>query len=108
VNLLSGSPLEALKDFDPQVLESWRKLQDLTFAEGALSTKTKLLIALSIDVEHGALQGALALGGRAIQMGATKDEIVEALRVAYSIGGNRALFTSGLVLQKLFSPKTTL
>jgi alkylhydroperoxidase/carboxymuconolactone decarboxylase family protein YurZ len=35
-------------------------------------------------------------------MGATKEEIVEALRVAYQIGGNRALFTSAQVLQALF------
>jgi DNA-binding transcriptional ArsR family regulator len=30
------------------------------------------------------------------------EEIVEALRVAYYVGGNRALFTSAMVLQNLF------
>jgi alkylhydroperoxidase/carboxymuconolactone decarboxylase family protein YurZ len=106
--MLSVNPLDVLKEFDPQMLENWKKLQDMTFEAGALTTKTKLLIALSIDVENGAMQGALALGGRALKIGATKDEVVEALRVACSIGGNRALFTSALVLQKLFSPKMTL
>ena len=43
-----------------------------------------------------------AIGRRAIKKGATKEEIVEALRVAYSIGGNEALFKSALVLQALF------
>jgi alkylhydroperoxidase/carboxymuconolactone decarboxylase family protein YurZ len=37
-----------------------------------------------------------------MKLGATKDEIVEALRVAYYVGGNRALFTSAQVLQNLF------
>ena len=106
--MLSVNPLDVLKEFDPQMLENWKKLQDMTFEAGALTTKTKLLIALSIDVENGAMQGALALGGRALKIGATKDEVVEALRVACSIGGNRALFPSALVLQKLFSPKMTL
>ncbi len=99
---MSGNPLDIFKEFDPKVLESWKNLQELTFAEGVLNAKTKLLIAMAIDVENGAMQGAIAIGKRAIKMGAKKEEIVEALRVAYSIGGNKAMFTSALVLQVLF------
>ena len=99
---MSRNPLEIFKEFDPRILEYWKNLQELTFVEGALSAKTKLLIAMAIDVENGAMQGAVAIGNRAIKMGASKEEIVEALRVAYSIGGNRAMFTSALVLQALF------
>jgi alkylhydroperoxidase/carboxymuconolactone decarboxylase family protein YurZ len=99
---LSGNPLDIFKEFDPEVLESWRDLQELTFSPGALDSKTKLLIAMAIDVEHGAMQGAIAIGKRALKAGATKEEIVETLRVAYNIGGNRAIFTSALVLQSLF------
>jgi alkylhydroperoxidase/carboxymuconolactone decarboxylase family protein YurZ len=105
--LVSTDPLEACREFDPKVIKFWKNLQDLTFSEGALSSKFKLLIAMAIDVEHGALQGAIALGRRAIKLGATKEEIIEALRVAYHIGGNRALFTSALVLQSLFKQETT-
>jgi alkylhydroperoxidase/carboxymuconolactone decarboxylase family protein YurZ len=99
---MSGNPLEIFKELDPKILESWKNLQELTFAEGSLSAKNKLLIAMAIDIEHGAMQGAIAIGRRAIKSGATKEEIIEALRVSYSIGGNRALFTSALVLQTLF------
>ena len=99
---MSGNPLDIYREFDPKVIESFQNLQDLAFSEGALSQKFKLLIAIAIDVEHGALQGATALGRRTIKLGATKEEIVEALRVAYYVGGNRALFTSVLVLQNLF------
>lgn len=96
------NPLEVYMKFDPKVIESFENLQNLAFSEGALSQKVKLLIAMAIDAEHGALQGATALGQRAIKFGAKKEEIVEALRVAYYVGGNRALFTSALVLQDLF------
>ena len=99
---MSGNPLDIYKEFDPKVIDCWKSLKALTFSEGALSPKFKLLIAMSIDVEHGAMQGAIALGKRAMKLGATKEEIVEALRVAYQIGGNRAIFTSALVLQTLF------
>jgi len=99
---MSGNPLDVFKEFDPKILETWKNLQELTFAPGALNPKTKLIIALSIDVELGSVEGATALGRQALKAGATKEEIVEAMRVAYSIGGNSALFTSAAVLQALF------
>ena len=99
---MSSNPIDAYKEFDPKLIEHYEKLQSLSYSEGALSAKFKLLIALAIDVEHGSLQGAIAIGHRAMKMGATKEEIVEALRIAYQIGGNRALFTSAQVLRALF------
>jgi alkylhydroperoxidase/carboxymuconolactone decarboxylase family protein YurZ len=99
---MSGNPLDSYKQFDPKLIELWNKTQALTYSEGALSPKFKLLIATAIDVENGAVQGAVALGKRALKMGASKEEIVEALRVACSIGGNQALFTAAIVLQTLF------
>lgn len=103
---MSGNPLDIYKEFDPKVLECSKNLQELTYSEGALNQKTKLLIAMAIDTENGVMQGAVALGKRALKQGATKEEIVEALRVAYSIGGNRALYTSALVLQGLFKQES--
>jgi alkylhydroperoxidase/carboxymuconolactone decarboxylase family protein YurZ len=99
---MSSNPLDIYKEFDPKVVESFQNLQALALSEGALSQKFKLLIAMAIDVTHGAAQGATALGQRAIKLGATKEEIVETLRVNYYVGGDRALFTSALVLQSLF------
>ena len=99
---MSSNPLDKYREFDPKLIEHYEKLQSLSYSEGALSAKFKLLIALAIDVEHGSLQGAIAIGQRALKLGATKEEIIEALRIAYQIGGNRALFTSAQVLQALF------
>jgi AhpD family alkylhydroperoxidase len=99
---MSSNPLDKYREFDPKLIEQYEKLQDISYSEGALSAKFKVLIALAIDVENGAVQGAIAVGSRALKMGATQEEIVEALRVAYQIGGNKALFTSAQVLQALF------
>ena len=84
------------------MIESFNFLQDLVLCEGALPQKYKVLMAMAIDVEQSALQGATALGRRALKLGATKEEIIETLGVAYYVGGNRALFTSSQVLQNLF------
>jgi alkylhydroperoxidase/carboxymuconolactone decarboxylase family protein YurZ len=99
---MSSHPLDEYKEFDPKLIEQYEKLADLTYSDGALSAKFKLLIALAIDVENGSLQGAIVIGHRAIKMGATKEEIIEALRVSYQIGGNKALFTSAQVIHALF------
>jgi alkylhydroperoxidase/carboxymuconolactone decarboxylase family protein YurZ len=99
---LSGNPLDVYREFDPKIVESYNRLQDVVFSEGACLRSSKLLIAMAIDVEHGAFQGATALGRRALKLGATTEEIIEALRVSYYVGGNRALFTSAQVLQNLF------
>nr|MDO8132735.1 carboxymuconolactone decarboxylase family protein [Candidatus Njordarchaeum guaymaensis] len=99
---MSVNPLDIYRKFDPKVIECFENIQASAFSEGALPQKFKVLIAMAIDVEHGATQGATALGQRAIKLGAKREEIVEALRVAYYVGGNRALFTSAMVLQILF------
>ena len=99
---MSGNPLDSYKKIDPELIKVFENLQDLAFSEGKLSQKLKFLIAMAIDVDHGALQGAIALGKRAISAGATKEEIIEALRVAYHIGGTAALYTSAMTLQNLF------
>jgi len=99
---MSGNPLDGYRKIDPEVIKSFENLQDLALSEGELPQKIKYLIAMAIDAEHGALQGAIALGKRAIALGATKEEIIETLRVAYYIGGTSALFTSAMTLQNLF------
>ncbi|WXG45559.1 MAG: carboxymuconolactone decarboxylase family protein [Candidatus Atabeyarchaeum deiterrae] len=97
-----GNPMDIYRKFDPKVMECFDHLQSTALSEGVLPQRVKLLIAMALDAEHGATQGATALGQRAMKVGATKEEIVEALRIAYYVGGNRALFTSAIVLQGLF------
>ncbi len=99
---MSSNPLDSYKELDPKLVEQYESLARLTYSEGALSVKFKLLIALAIDVENGALEGAIILGKRAQQMGATKEEILEALRIAYQIGGTKALFASAQLVKALF------
>ena len=99
---MSGNPLDSYKKIDPELIKVFENLQDLAFSEGELPQKFKFLIAMAIDVDHGTLQGAIALGKRAISAGATKEEIIETLRVAYHIGGTGGLYTSAMTLQNLF------
>ena len=101
-NFMSGNPLEVYREIDPKIIEQYENLAKLAYSEGALPAKFKLLIAMAIDAENGAPEGAIILGKRAQKAGATKEEIIETLRVAYQIGGAGAIFTSAQVLKALF------
>ncbi|MDH7556649.1 MAG: carboxymuconolactone decarboxylase family protein, partial [Candidatus Methanosuratincola sp.] len=53
-----------------------------------------LLIAMAIDASHGASGGVRALAEAAMRAGATKEEIGEALRVAFYISGCGSFYTA--------------
>jgi alkylhydroperoxidase/carboxymuconolactone decarboxylase family protein YurZ len=62
----------------------------------------KLLIAMAFDASHGAIGGVKGLASRAMQAGATKEEIVEVLRVACHLGGVGSIYIASQALKELF------
>ncbi len=91
---MSDNPLQILQNAAPELFQEVERDRGQTFADGALPSKTKFLIALALDANHGAIHGVTSLGKAAIAAGATKAEIIEALRVAYFIGGVGSVFTA--------------
>jgi alkylhydroperoxidase/carboxymuconolactone decarboxylase family protein YurZ len=98
---LSESPLKVLEKLDPELLRVVENIRELALADGALPRKFKLLIAMTLDASHGAVQGVKALAQAAIQAGATKDEIGEALRVAQYVCGVGSVYTAAQALKEL-------
>jgi len=95
-------PLKMYEEFDPELLDLVNRTGDLALANGTLPRKTKLLIAMVFDAEHGASDGVRALARLAIKEGATKEEIAEALRVAQYMCGVGCVYTAGIALQDVF------
>jgi hypothetical protein len=54
---LSGNPLDVYREFDPKIVESYNRLQDLVFSEGALPQKFKVIDS------HGNRRGAWSISG---------------------------------------------
>jgi alkylhydroperoxidase/carboxymuconolactone decarboxylase family protein YurZ len=100
-DLLSESPLKILEKLDPELLRVVENTRELVFADGALPRKFKLLIAMVLDASHGAVQGVKSLAQAAVQAGATKDEIREALRVAQYVSGVGSVYTAAQALKEL-------
>ena len=88
------NPLKLFETLDPELLEVIEDVRKLSLKDGALHRKYKYLIAMVLDATHGAEEGVRNLARAAIQAGATKEEIAEALRTAYFIDGVGCIYTA--------------
>lgn len=95
-------PLKIFEKIDPQFLKLIRDGNAFTFTDGALTRKAKLLIAMALDAAHGSHEGVKSLAGQAVEAGATKGEVVEALRVAQYVSGVGAVYTAARTFEELF------
>lgn len=99
---MSVNPYELFKKFDPGLLERVEEVRKFAFAEGAIPVKYKLLIAMAIDASNGAAEGVKALAQAALRAGATKEEVAEALRVAFYLSGCGSFYTAAEGIGSLF------
>ena len=91
---------EDIKNSDPELYELITSKYDLVMRPGAIDLKTKLLIFLAVDAFAGS-SGVKPIAEIAKKLGAGKDEILEAMRIAYSVAGNRVLHTASVVYSNL-------
>jgi alkylhydroperoxidase/carboxymuconolactone decarboxylase family protein YurZ len=95
-------PLATIKKLDPEFFEAVSQNRQRTFADGALSARDKFLIAMALDAVHGASGGVASLARQAVEKGATREQIMEALHVAGFIGGVGAVYTASFGLEEVF------
>ncbi len=57
---------------------------------------------MAFDASYGAVNGVKSLAQQALEAGATKGEIMEALRVAQHLSGVGCVYTAGQALKELF------
>lgn len=91
---MAEDPLNVFVKNDPELIELIKKAEELELSDGALPRKVKLLIALALDAAHGAVGGVNALAKEALAAGATKEEILEAVRVAHFVCGVGSVYVS--------------
>ena len=80
-------PLKIFEKTDPELRKLVQTGNDFALADGALPRKVKLLIAMALDAAHCAGDGVKSLADLALKAGATKEEIMEAVRVATYVCG---------------------
>ena len=85
----------------PEISEAELDVNSMAYADGALSAKHKRMIALGIALGRGCTNCILGQTERALEVGATKDEILEVLGVAVAIGGTMGMAESLRVIRML-------
>ena len=86
-----------------RLMDLLKAANDVVYTNGALPRRIKLLIALALDAAHGAAGGVRSLPQSALEEGATREEIAEAVRVTHHLGGVGSVCTASLGLQELFA-----
>ena len=99
---MAEHPLKIFEKIDPELLNLVSETNSFALAEGALPKKFKLLVAMALDASHGAARGVRSLAEQAMKAGATKEEIVETIRVAHYISGVGSVYTAADALRELF------
>ncbi|MCX8131719.1 MAG: carboxymuconolactone decarboxylase family protein [Clostridia bacterium] len=99
---MNTNPLEVIKKCDEELFENISSVRAMALKDGALPLKEKLLIAIALDAAHGATDGVRELTKQAIGAGATKEEIMDTLRVAYFVSGVGSIYTAARALNDMF------
>ena len=79
------------KEQMPDLSESYYgSVTNAVYREGSLDIKTKRLMSLAVAVQAGCKDCMISQTSRALDLGATADEIFETCSVAISMGGTLA------------------
>ena len=86
---------------DPEYAAARAHLGSVAMREGALSVKVKEMIIIGILAARGLQYGVAAHMRRAVEFGATRQELFEALKAAHLPGGGLAFSVGIRALQEL-------
>ena len=103
-----NSAYEVIAQLDPEYFEKLKGLYvDATFGrDGALTRKTKELIMVGITCAMRAPRGVRIQSERALSLGATAQEVLEAMEVAAIPGGMPGLWLGVETLQELLETRS--
>ena len=99
---MNKNPLDFIKENDNELFTHISANRNSAIKEGELSVKTKLLIGLALDAAKGTADGVKSFAKQAGAAGASKEEILEALRIVYYICGVGSIYTAAKALEDIF------
>lgn len=83
--------LETLEELDPEFLGKYRRCDGKLLSDGALSAKTKILMAFAVVASKQCESCTVAQMKSALNHGVTKEEIMETLDVIFITSGAPAV-----------------
>ncbi|MFO8017116.1 MAG: carboxymuconolactone decarboxylase family protein [Promethearchaeia archaeon] len=86
---------------NPEAIKGFRKFMDAVKRDGALSAKMKELIGIALSVQNHCKHCVSFHVKKALDKGATEDEIIEACMTAITLGGGPSLMFTSYVLKAI-------
>ena len=71
----------------PEIMPHYTAFRKAAYKEGALNRKVKRLIALAVGFQAGCTRCIIGQTRDAVEAGATKEEVLEAVAIAVVMGG---------------------
>jgi len=99
---MNAGPLKPIADHDPGLFDLVSRSREFALRDGALPARIKYLIAMALDAAHGTVAGVASLARQALEHGASKEEVLEALHVANYISGAGCVYTAAAGLGEIF------
>lgn len=96
---MTENPLQVIVDQDPELFALLESTRELAFAESGIPLKYKFLLAMALDAANGAANGVKFLAIQAMQAGATKEEVMQAIRITQYIFGVGSVYTASEALK---------
>ena len=78
------------KTLMPHIAKAYADLPNQAYADGTITGKMKRLMAMTAATVHGCRACILYQADEALKLGATKEEFLECIGVAVSLGGTMA------------------
>ncbi|MFD3257128.1 carboxymuconolactone decarboxylase family protein [Paenibacillus lentus] len=91
--------LQELSGTNPESVNAFMNLLGTSYAEGALDTKTKELISIGIAAYNRCEYCIVFHVYKALEAGATREQIIEAAMVAVAFGGGPSMAYSVTLLK---------
>ncbi len=98
---MTENPLQVIVDQDPELFNLLESTRELAFAESGIPLKYKFLLAMALDAANGAVNGVKFLAIQAMQAGATKEEVMQAIRITQYIFGVGSVYTASEALKDI-------
>jgi len=99
--MVAGKTLRTFGQFNPKSMKAFQDFMNSIKADGALSTKFKEIIGIAISVYiHCEFCTAWHVK-RAMEQGATREEILEACQVAATVGSGHALMSTHYAIKAI-------
>lgn len=95
----ANGPRGKLKEAAPEVMSAFGDLGKAVLKDGAVSLKTKELIAVALSVQNRCENCIMSHVGNAIKAGVTREELVDALGVCILMGGGPNSAYAGTALE---------